>query len=119
LVAAVLLAIFGQRWSAAACTSLVVPCAGAALWFGSWKQRPESSAPLGERLVSLGAVLLIAVVLCSSLADNAPAPSQAHFDSAPRLRDLVTQPAELLLLMVGALFGVGVYMQLRPRTEWQ
>jgi len=114
---ALILFFIGHRWPAVACASLLVPLIYARASFVNWKNPGDALVSRGmEGGISTFATGAFAVVL--ALSNSSPSRNvNLDSESIERLRDFVTQPAILLLLLVGAIFTTAATIRLWPTAE--
>jgi hypothetical protein len=116
--ASLVLIVTGPRWPAAASVLFLFPLAGAAYWLMNERPPKTDPAPLLERLTSALAVAVFAVVILTAARWPRPASPDPVVET-PRFRDLVAQPAILVLISAGAVFGVATSIHLWPAVERQ
>ena len=96
---------------------LLIPLAFARAWFLNWGASSDAHVSVGfERWTSTLATSALAVVLALSTSHLSRS-SIAESETIERLRDFVTQPAVLFLMIVGSLFVAAVTIRLWPTVE--
>lgn len=114
---AVILFLIGHLWPAVACASLLVPLIYARTSFANWKSPNDALVSRGvERWMSMLATCALAVLLALSCSRPSRTP-RLDSESIERLRDFVTQPAIVFLLLIGAIFTAAATIRLWPTAE--
>jgi hypothetical protein len=114
---AAVLFLIGHRWPAVACASLLIPLIYARSWFVNSEVSSDTLVARGiERWISTLATGAFAVVLALSNSSSSRS-SNLDAESIERLRDFVTQPAILLLLLVSGVFTAAATIHLWPTAE--